>query len=366
MVANLTAIIMIIAIHYQTKYHAMMTGTVWGWNYLAQEFLANGLARSAVPYFALISGFFLFSQFGGRGSYVKMLRSKFHTLLIPYVSAATIIFLSIALAKLLNGDASLLNIQSVFKGILITPLSDQFWFLRDLCLLVVLAPLLLPKSQLLQYVIGCILFPLWLLELQIAPLLGDRYVVNNETLFFFYLGGQLSHRSWILNGIVDSSARLTAVTTLVLFIILMARITMDPTMDIWYVAQKQYTILSLLLYKTTILFGIICLLQISAFFQNSASLIALSGLAFFAFLFHLDPLRFLISRISDMIVGKEFGFYLSFPAATVAVFAIARLTAMNVPRLFGILCGGRSPGKALNRTRPSCSGQAVFPPMNRH
>ncbi|MFH1079612.1 MAG: hypothetical protein V1766_05040 [Pseudomonadota bacterium] len=136
---------------------------------------------------------------------------------------------------------------------------------------------------------------------------------------------------------------------------------MDPTIDLWYVNVKEYTILSLLLYKTTIVFGIICLVQISALFHNSTSLIYLFGLAFFAFLFfHIDPLRFLISRLSDMIVSTELGFYLSFPAVTVTVFVIAHLMAVNVPRLFGILSGGRSSSTALNRTRPWHSGYIVF------
>lgn len=172
MVANLIAIIMIIAIHYQTGYHLLVNGTVLSWNYITQEFLTGGLARSAVPYFAMISGFFLFSQFSEHRSYGKLLRSRFFTLLLPYILAATIIFLSVALGKLLNGNTSFLNIKEVFYGIFITPLSGQFWFLRDLCVLVVISPLLLPKSRILQYTLGLSLFLLWLLELQILPTLG--------------------------------------------------------------------------------------------------------------------------------------------------------------------------------------------------
>jgi hypothetical protein len=351
MVANLLAIIMIVAIHYSTHNHAVANGKALGWNYLTQEFLTGGLARSAVPYFALISGFFLFSQFSEHRSYRKLLRSRFYTLMLPYIWAATIIFLSIALAKLLKGDTSFFNFKTVFYGILIRPLSGQFWFLRDLCLLVVISPLLLPKSQLLQLTLGLSLFLLWLLELQIAPTLGDWYIINIETLFFFYLGGQLSYRSEILHCIVNSSAKLIAVTSVLLLVVLITRIYMDPTIELWYVDVKRYTFLSLLLYKTTIVCGIICLIQISSLFHNNTRLIYLSGLSFFAFLFHFAPLNFLIIRLSDVIVAKEFGFYLSLPAATVTVFAIAHLMATNLPRLYGMLCGGRNPSKALNRTR---------------
>jgi hypothetical protein len=351
MVANLIAIIMIIAIHYSTQSHVVVNGIALGWNYLTQEFLTSGLARSAVPYFALISGFFLFSQFSEHRSYRKLLISRFYTLMLPYILATTLIFLSIALAKLLKGDTSFFHIKTVFYGIFIRPLSGQFWFLRDLCLLVVISPLLLPKSRLLQYTFGLSFFVLWLLELQIAPTFGDWYIMNIETLFFFYLGGQLSYRSEILNSIVDSSAKCMAVTFLLLFVVLITRIYIDPTMNLWYANVDKFNFSSLLLYKMTIICGIICLIQFSSIFHNNTRLIYLSGLTFFAFLFHFTPLNFLIIRLSDMIVAKEFGFYLSFPAATVTVFTMAHLMATKVPRLYGILCGGRNPNKALNRTR---------------
>ena len=351
MVANLIAIIMITAIHYNTKSDVVAKGVVLGWNYLTQEFLTNGLARSAVPYFAMISGFFLFSQYPKQKSYGKLLHDRFQTLLVPYILAATLIFSSIALAKLANGNTSFLNLRTIFHGILITPLSSQFWFLRDLCLLVVISPLLLPKSRLLQYTLGLSLFLPWLMNWQITPKAGDWYIINIETLFFFYLGGQLSYRSEMLNGIVNSSQKITIRTALLLFFILITRISIDPTIDLWYSNTKEYFFLSLLLYKATIVVGIVCLLQVSALLHKNTLLIHLSGLSFFAFLFHFVPLNFLISRLSDMIVAKELGFYLSFPVATVTVFTAAHLMATKVPRLFGILCGGRTPPKALNRTR---------------
>ena len=352
MVANLVAIIMIIAIHYSTSDHAVENGTVGGWNYLAQEFLTNGLARSGVPYFALLSGFFLFSQFTELKSYGKLLRSRFYTLLIPYLLAATIIFLSIALAKLLRGNTSFFTVKTVIRGIFITPLSGQFWFLRDLCILVVISPLLLPKRRILHYTLGLILFLLWLLDLQIMPMFGDWYIINVETLFFFYLGGQLAQRREILDGIVNASAKSIVLTSLLLFIILATRITIDPTIDVWYVPVKKYTFLSLFLYKATIAIGIICLIQVSALFSENIKLIYLSGLSFFAFLFHLAPLSFLVLKVSDTIVTKDFGFYISFPLATVTVVTLAHLMATKAPRLYGILCGGRNPEKSLNRTQP--------------
>jgi hypothetical protein len=355
MVANLIAMIMIIAIHNHTRGHALSSGSVWGWNYLTQEFLTNGLARTAVPYFALISGFFLFSQFSGPGSYRRLLNSKFHSWLVPYISAATLIFVSVALAKSLKGNYSLWNINSLFNGIFITPLSVQFWFLRDLWMLAVISPLLFPKNRFLQRALGLCLFFLWLLEIQILPRVGGWYIINMETLFFFYLGGQLSCRSAVLNSIVDSNKIYIGLTFLFLVVILITRISITPKIDLWYNHSEDYSILSLILYKATIVIGIICLIQISSIFHRSSRMIYLSGLTFFAFLFHHVPLSSVIAKITELIVAKEYGFYLSFPMATATVFVTAYLVAAYVPKLYGIVCGSRSPGKTLGRIRSRLS-----------
>jgi hypothetical protein len=356
MVANLIAMCLIISIHYNTGDYTETNETLLGWNYLTQEFLVNGLARCAVPYFALMSGFFLFSQFSRHRSYKKLLKSRFHTLLLPYLLSATIIFLSLALIDLWKDNLSFLNIKTIFYGIFISPLSGQFWFLRDLCFLVAVSPLLLPKSRILQCTLGLCLFSLWALELQIAPMAGQWHIVNVETLFFFYLGGQLSSRSEILNAVVDSNVKTVAATFLLLLIILTTRIYIDPTVDLWYKEARNYTLLPLLFYKATIVFGMICLIRISAFFHENTRLVYLSGLTFFAFLFHFEPLIRLITWLTYMIVAKEFGFYLSFPAATVTVFTIAHLIARYLPRLYEILCGGRNPQKAFKRIRPRRTG----------
>ena len=59
MVANLIATILIIAIHYTSKGHLIQLTEIGGWNYLFQEFITNGIARIAVPFFALFFGYFM-------------------------------------------------------------------------------------------------------------------------------------------------------------------------------------------------------------------------------------------------------------------------------------------------------------------
>ena len=61
MTSNLIATFFVIALHYNSK-KAIDISEGYNWNYVLQEFLTNGVARVAVPFFAMISGFFLFGK----------------------------------------------------------------------------------------------------------------------------------------------------------------------------------------------------------------------------------------------------------------------------------------------------------------
>jgi fucose 4-O-acetylase-like acetyltransferase len=88
MSANLIATILVIAIHYGTK--GTEPGTL---NYIFQEFLTNGVARIAVPFFALMSGYFMAATLHKK-SYIDVLLNKANSLLIPFLVASVVVLLN--------------------------------------------------------------------------------------------------------------------------------------------------------------------------------------------------------------------------------------------------------------------------------
>ena len=93
MIANLIATVLIVAIHYSSK-GSIDTSFGYDVNYIVQEALTNGFARSAVPIFALLSGYFTIKMVATFNEYRLTLLNKFYTLLVPYLIASTILFLT--------------------------------------------------------------------------------------------------------------------------------------------------------------------------------------------------------------------------------------------------------------------------------
>ena len=121
----------------------------------------------------------------------------------------------------------------------------------------------------------------------------------------------------------------------------------DPTLDIWYVSN--YTLGSLMIYKIGILVGMASLLQLSSVLVNNRLLVYLSGLTFFAFLFHLVPLVYIVKAITMRFLPEYYGLYVNFPMAVVMVFLAGHIMAKFMPALYAKLTGGRDPSKALKR-----------------
>ena len=101
MIANLIATILVIAIHYRSKV-LLTPNTLINYNYLFQEFFTNGVAKISVPFFAMISGFFLVEKLGGKAAYISVLKNKAITLVLPYVIASSVIFVCLETLKTLS------------------------------------------------------------------------------------------------------------------------------------------------------------------------------------------------------------------------------------------------------------------------
>lgn len=348
MVANLFATVLVIGIHYRS--HQWLEAANQSlWNGFAQEFVVNGLARCAVPFFAMLSGFFLWDNLQQRSSYMPMLRRKAKTLLLPYlvVSLGICIF-SLASKAALNPGAFHPEISSFFYDVVLRPRSVQFWFLRDLVFLTLLSPVLIAGHRYFSYALALALSGLWLLDIQPLPLLGEWYWINVETLFFFCAGGVLARHTGLLSALAETAMAVKTVTLLLWCALIALRIHLDPTLDVWYV--RNYSLLSILLYKAAILVGILALVQWSSVFSGNRALIYISGLTFFAYLFHLVPFYYAVRFCADRVLDAPYDFYLSFPIAVVAIFFLAHLVSKFCPAAYAFLTGGRNPGKALNRT----------------
>jgi len=348
MIANLMAMILVVLIHYNTK-ASVDISLGYDLNYIIQESIANGFARSAVPIFALLSGFFLISKVASFNEYRLTLINKFHTLLVPYLMASLMIFCSIFIIKVILGEAQVqqIGLYSFFYDVLAHPSVVQFWFLRDLMVLVLISPLLFNAHKFIFYSIGLLLFMLWTMNVQPFPIVAGWYLLNIETLFFFWLGGAMFRSEMNLSALILCKNTTKFIVTALWAGLVMFRVYIDPDLNVWY--ENNYTIESIVLHKLGIVVGVISLFQLSSILRNNRFLIYTSGLTFFVFLFHLAPLSY-FKYFTSIVIEKPYSFYLDFPLGLLLVFGIAHITSRYFENFYRLINGGRSPNKALQRT----------------
>ena len=167
-----------------------------------RNLISQGVARIAVPLFFLMSGYLFFTGFdGSKASYLKKLKSRTQSLLIPLVfwNILTLLFLATAqaipaAAAFFSGKNPSIASFSVFEyfnsvfGITHTPIAYQFWFIRDLFILVLIVPLITILNAYVPrpFLVGALAY--WLAgEWQI-------FAPASDALFFFSVGAFLASR----------------------------------------------------------------------------------------------------------------------------------------------------------------------------
>lgn len=163
-----------------------------------QLFISQGIARSAVPLFFLFAAYL---QSRKADCYRILLKKKIKALLFPYIlwiglygfyySILKIIVLKIAPSVIANPDITMFSwtiidwIHKLFgygnEGGGLPEFAAQFWFVRDLFILVIISPII--KLLMEKFKIGfCILVSItYIANIEI-------YFIHNEALFFYVSG----------------------------------------------------------------------------------------------------------------------------------------------------------------------------------
>ncbi|TWU44092.1 Acyltransferase family protein [Novipirellula aureliae] len=351
------ATVFVVAIHYGSAYPVSASIGDASTNELLQAFLTGGVARVAVPLFAFAAGFFYFlSDQGTLSCYLRKLRQRSRTLLIPYLIISAIGILAWWFVRQAEGNPVPLSSGELFAKWILNPQSVQLWFLRDLFVLVAVAPLLrlLLEKTYQSFLIG--LAVLWMIHFQPFPVIGELYLLNIETLFFFCLGAiATKYVDWLVQ-LGNFRRSLTACIVLLWFSLILVRLILKPDYDSWYV--QQYTITSLLIQKASILCGMVAMWAIS-WHLRSPLLSRLSGLAFFVYLVHEFPLQTALYRIADRVIEVPMRFWILFPITVIGCFTAGWLLERVLPTAFAIFTGGRSSQQAVSLSQADTPGKGM-------
>jgi len=161
-----------------------------------RNLISQGIGRIAVPLLFLISGYLFSYGFElSMEGYVAKIKSRLQSLLIPFIfwNIATLTVIAAAqsipiTAVYFSGRNALVenfsgpDYFSAIFGIGRMPISYQFWFIRDLLVLVLFAPILLKLCQYLSLSFLFSLIVIWSTE--IWPI----SVPSSEAILFFSIG----------------------------------------------------------------------------------------------------------------------------------------------------------------------------------
>ena len=139
-----------------TLLHMKWVGDDSGVVKLMCQVIRDGICKVAVPYFFVVSGFFIARHFDDIGWYRQAISKRIRTLLVPYVlwSILTILVFwvtDVLIANLLSGNdvaiPSLMDMLNGFMQMIGVDLTKMprvfpFWFIRALFLLVLITPII--------------------------------------------------------------------------------------------------------------------------------------------------------------------------------------------------------------------------------
>ncbi|MCL2789884.1 MAG: acyltransferase [Desulfobulbus sp.] len=305
-------------------------------------FLSEGIARIAVPLFFLMSGYLFFASFHwSQRTYWRKIASRLRSLFIPFIfwNLVGLAFLALVQAipafrpyftgagKLIAGY-SLSEYCAVLFGVGGYPVAYHFWFVRDLMLLVLLAPVLAIIVRLVPIPFFLAMYGCWVTETW--PL----YAPGAVGVLFFSAGAFCGiHRRDIF-----AADRFGVIIVLLYLPLLAADV-------IWYDAWFNVYI-----HRTGLIAGVLVTLYLTKFAVRSqktcAALLALGNASFFVYAAH-EPLLGVLRLLAFKYIPLDgpytmLALYLGIPILVMAVLVYChRLLSVACPRTLRVITGGR-------------------------
>jgi surface polysaccharide O-acyltransferase-like enzyme len=314
-----------------------------GWVQFVTNYISVGLAAVSVPLLFLFSGYLFFYGFSATPSgFLRKIRKRGKTLLLPLIFwngwclAVTALAQAIpATRQYFSGRAapiahfSALDYANALLGVTRHPIAYQFWFVRDLLLLVLLSPLIflvLKRAP----VLFLALVTLWwgLDHVWTLPIL------SREAILFFSIGSMLAMREIDL-------CRLDKVA-LVCWLYLPLSIA-----D----ALTKHNAANGLIHRLSEVCGVACVFCLTKYVRQASFsrdiLMALSATSFFVFASH-EPLLTIARKLSFRLVSSPgelaiIGLYFADPLIVIGVCIAAYYVCRKImPQFTGMITGGRA------------------------
>lgn len=314
-----------------------------------EYFFSNELLRFAVPMFFALSGFLFFFKYENTvKGYVKKLKSRVKSLLIPYLIWTVLSGLLVTILSKFPFFADLGIVSekafdwTQFYMYLIQPAAFQLWFLQNLIIFVIISPLiyiLVKKTK------GFILIPLAVLWL------GDTWI-NNLLPFTSCFSGLFAYSLGAAFAIHEKSREFTMSSNRIqtmMYVIIWVLLSLLNT----YIAAFAddsfiFDIIMVALYKINQAVGVIAMWYMfdhiaKRIIDKKGFIIAATHL-FFVYALHEPMLHifFQMALKQSSSIASHLALYICLPLSVGAVCIIISMAMRkNLRKIHGIMTGGR-------------------------
>ncbi len=333
-----------------------------------REFISRGLAGISVPLFFFMSGFLFFYGFEwSKVTYLRKVRSRLTTLLVPFLFWNLLYLLLIAVAQRIpttatyfsgaNGSVATFGFFDYVNrviGIDRNPIAFQFWYIRDLMELVVLVPIFYMMHKKAPIIFLALFGFIWFLNIWPSHVLS--IIPSPGPILFFYAGSVIAVKKRT-PFLLDKYGKMIVCLWLILLI------TDTLSKGQWFNSYLHGAVIVsgivTALYSTRIL--LIC-------DKVRALFLWLASASFFVFAFH-EPLMTLIQRVTLKLwipntdVPKMF-FYFSIPLVVILISICAyKFLRDKFPRITNVITGSRADLTPMHRSsfNAGLAGSRDFP-----
>ena len=313
-----------------------------------RDLISQGIARTAVPLFYLLAGYFFFWNFEWSAkNYATKLKSRLHTLLIPFLcwSGLNLAFLAVAQNAALTksyfsgvnqpvSEYSFYDYVNQIIGLEGFPVAYQFWFIRDLMVVVLFAPVIYLCIKSAPRIILALLLSLWFFNQWLW------YIPSVGAVTFFYAGAFMALNKRDLFGLDLHSKKF-----LIAYVVVLIGDTFSK-----HASWSDH------LNRLGILLGMIAVLSLTQSFVRIAwirsSLLWASSGSFFVFAIH-EPLLRILRKISYTMIKPTsdlsvLALYFVIPVVVIGLsLLIFIFLKAATPRFLRVITGGRTP--SVNR-----------------
>lgn len=267
-------------------------------------FLSKIISSIAVPIFFIFSGYLFFKNISSftTEEYLKKLHKRIKTLLIPYIFWNIVVILIYLVAQtimpnMISGDNKLIADYTITDWIKAfwnyhneMPICYQFWFIRDLMVVVLLSPIIYFAIKKIRFFFVLIMGIIWLLNIN-TGITG----VSITAIFFFSIGALFTITQYDIISFLKKIKILGYTISLMLIIVEMCLYNYRASIDSFF-----SDIQSIMLYKVCTLSLIVSCLNITISLLQRGILKTnefLYDSNFFIYAYHTMPLVLFLKLI---------------------------------------------------------------------